>query len=64
MKLWLMSHPWGCDINYLWLDIGTKHWWYVFIWRRGKWLPFLYRSKDGTPPDLENEGRMIFGRYS
>lgn len=45
----------------LWLDIKLGEFWYVFMWRKGFW-PYLYRSKDATPPASDNCGRWYFGR--
>ena len=67
MRLWFMSWPWSGDMNWLWIDFTSKSlgYWYVFIWRRGRCLPFMYRSTDATPPgSVSGEGNMIFGTYS
>ena len=49
----------------LWIDAKIGRIWYVLQWMKGT-RPFLYRSTDATPPDSshENEGRMLFGRYT
>ena len=55
----------GNKRDWLWLDIRLGAWWYVFIWRKGH-TPFLYRSKDATPPGCpsnKNSATMIFGHY-
>lgn len=44
----------------VWLDVKLRSWWYVFLWRKGK-HPYMYRSKDATPPNEDNKGYIFFG---
>lgn len=49
--------------RWVWIDLRIGRFWYVLQWHKGHG-PFLYRSTDATPPAEDNEGRMLFGRYS
>lgn len=49
--------------TWIWLDIHTKNWYYVFIFPKYS-APYLYRSRDATPPKMSNEGRWYFGSRS
>lgn len=54
---------------WLWYDARLGEFWYVLLWRKGRW-PYMYRSKDATPPckrlddGYDNRGRWFFGRAS
>jgi len=44
---------------WIWVDIKWFDFWYVFLWRK-KNYPYMYKSKDATPPTKDNCGKWIF----